>query len=79
MPYVIAEPCIGVKDQACVEVCPMDAIHGSTTSPQMYIDPDSCTSCGACDPECPVEANFADIHLPSRWKHSIEVNAEFFR
>ena len=79
MPYVIAEPCNGVKDRACVEVCPMDAIHGSDTSPQMYIDPDSCTSCGACDPECPVEAIFEDPNLPSRWKHYIEVNAEFYK
>ena len=27
MTYVIAEPCIGVKDTACVDACPVDCIH----------------------------------------------------
>ena len=27
MAYVIAEPCIGTKDNSCVEVCPVDCIH----------------------------------------------------
>ena len=27
MTYVIAEPCIGTKDTACVDVCPVDCIH----------------------------------------------------
>ena len=28
MPFIIAEPCVGTCDTACVEVCPVDCIHG---------------------------------------------------
>ena len=28
MAFVITEPCIGMCDTACAEVCPVDAIHG---------------------------------------------------
>ena len=27
MAYIIAEPCVGTCDTACVEVCPVDCIH----------------------------------------------------
>ena len=56
MTYVIAEPCIGTKDTACVEVCPVDCIHPKKDAPehaaatQLFIDPDSCIDCGACVP-----------------------------
>ena len=56
--YVIAEPCVGVKDKACVEVCPVDCIHGGDTDAQMFINPDECIFCGGCESECPVEAIF---------------------
>jgi ferredoxin len=48
MAYVIAEPCVGIKDTACVDVCPCDCIHPLkdeaefSTSPQLYINPDDC-------------------------------------
>ncbi len=54
MPYVIAEPCINVKDKACVEVCPVDCIYEGET--MLYIHPDECIDCGACEPVCPVKA-----------------------
>ena len=28
MTYIIAEPCVGTCETACVEVCPVDCIHG---------------------------------------------------
>ena len=28
MAFVIAEPCVGCCDAACVSVCPVDCIHG---------------------------------------------------
>src|SRR5258708_13648461 len=71
MAYIIAEPCIGTKDTACVDVCPVDCIHpakGRTYDdgrpvfdevPQLYIDPTECIDCGACVPVCPVTAIFA--------------------
>ncbi len=79
MAFVIAEPCIGVKDKACVEVCPMDCIHGDANSPQMYINPGECIDCGACESECPVEAIFQDVALPKEWKHFEQLNAQYYQ
>jgi NAD-dependent dihydropyrimidine dehydrogenase PreA subunit len=78
MAYVIAEPCIGVKDKACVEVCPVDCIHGGDQDNQMFIDPNYCLSCGACEVECPVGAIYEEITLPEKWKHYVELNAAHF-
>jgi NAD-dependent dihydropyrimidine dehydrogenase PreA subunit len=50
MTYVIVEACIGVKDRACVDVCPVDCIYEGED--QLYIHPDECIDCGACEPEC---------------------------
>jgi NAD-dependent dihydropyrimidine dehydrogenase PreA subunit len=72
MPYVIAEPCIGTKDASCVEVCPVDCIYEADD--QYYINPDECIDCGACEPECPVQAIFPDTDVPSEWTDYIEKN-----
>ena len=76
MPYVIAEPCIGTKDASCVEVCPVDCI--CEAEDQYYINPDECIDCGACEPECPVEAIFADDSVPEQWQSYTEKNKAFF-
>ncbi len=76
--YVIAEPCIGVKDKACVEVCPVDCIHGGEEDKQMFINPDECIFCGGCAIECPVEAIYHFSEVPQKWKHFIELNAAHF-
>lgn len=80
MAYVIAQPCVDVKDKACVEVCPVDCIHPSDGEgePMLFIDPDECIECGACEPECPVEAIFAEEDLPDEWQPYIEINAKYF-
>ncbi len=84
MAYVIAEPCIGTKDTACVDVCPVDCIHprkdeiGFEDAGQLYIDPDECIDCGACVPVCPVAAIFPKEDLPERWAHFAKVNAEYY-
>ena len=80
MTYVIAEPCIGTKDTACVDVCPVDCIHEAAdgTSPMLYIDPVECIDCAACVPACPVEAIFAESDLPSQWNKYTQINADFF-
>jgi len=78
MTYVIAEPCVNVKDKACVEVCPVDCIHGGDDDPQLYINPQECIDCGACEPECPVEAIFEESALPAEWKQYTALNAKFF-
>src|SRR4026207_2542300 len=78
MTYVIAEPCIGVKDASCVDVCPVDCIHTSDEAPLYYIDPDECIDCGACEPECPVTAIFAEDAVPEQWTNFIQLDADFF-
>ena len=78
MPYVITEPCIGVKDKSCVDVCPFGATHGNEEDPQLYIDPQVCIDCGACVSACPVEAIFADNDVPEKWREYTEINAAYF-
>lgn len=84
MAYVIAEPCIGVKDTACVNVCPCDCIHPRidgaefSAAPQLYINPDDCIDCGACVHVCPVSAIYALEDLPTKWKHFAEINASWY-
>ncbi len=77
MTHVIAEPCIDVKDKACVDVCPVDCIHEGDT--MLYIDPAECIDCGLCVPECPVDAIFFEDDLPEQWKEFTEMNAAFFQ
>ena len=79
MPHVITEPCIGVKDTACTEVCPGDAIHGTEESEQYFINPDECVDCGACTSVCPVEAIFPEEDLPENMKHFAAKNAAFYK
>ena len=82
MTYVIAGSCI--KDDSCIEVCPVDCIHPKPgahdfeTVEQLYIDPDVCIDCDACVEACPVDAIFADFELPDKYEYALEVNAEFF-
>ncbi|MFF7216627.1 ferredoxin [Streptomyces sp. NPDC008238] len=76
MAYVIAQPCIDVKDRACVAECPVDCIYeGGRT---LYINPAECVDCRACEPVCPVEAVFHEDDLPQEWARYREVNAEYF-
>ena len=75
MTYVIGEPCIDVKDRACVDVCPVDFIH--EVGRILVIDPDECIDCGACEPECPVEAIFPEDALPDKWSEFTRINAAY--
>ena len=79
MTYIIAEPCIDVKDNACVDVCPVDCIHTADDEKMLYIDPEECIDCGACEPECPVEAIFAEEDTPEEWEKYIKINADWFK
>ncbi|HEY5256950.1 MAG TPA: ferredoxin family protein [Candidatus Baltobacteraceae bacterium] len=79
MAYVITDPCIGTKDRSCVDVCPVDCIHGDDADEMLYIDPEVCIDCGACVSACPVEAIFADTDVPEKWARFAEINAAYFR
>ena len=80
MSYVIAEPCIDVKDSACVDARPVDCIHprrdeaSFETERMLYIDPVECIDCGACVPVCLVSAIFAESDLPDKSSEYAEVN-----
>ena len=84
MTHIIAEPCIGTKDTACVEVCPVDCIHpkndetGFEGTDQLYIDPDTCIDCGLCVDECPVQAIYPEEDLPEEWSPYIQINVRYF-
>jgi len=84
MAYVIAEPCIGVKDTACVDACPVDCIHPRKSeaefdaAPQLYIDPMECIDCQMCVPVCPVSAIYQQNDLPEKWQHFTQVNADWY-
>ena len=70
--YIIAEPCIDIKDRSCVDVCPVDCIHEYERI--LVIDPEECIDCGACEPECPVEAIFPEDALPEKWEPFVKIN-----
>ncbi len=76
MTYVIGEPCVDVLDRACVEECPVDCIYEGER--MLYIHPDECVDCGACEPVCPVEAIYYEDDLPDKWQVYAAENAKFF-
>ena len=76
MTYVIVETCIGVKDRACVDVCPVDCIYEGED--QLYIHPDECIDCGACEPACPVTAIFAEDDVPADQAAYKEINVLWY-
>jgi NAD-dependent dihydropyrimidine dehydrogenase PreA subunit len=79
--YIICEPCVGTKDTACVDVCPVDCIHprkdeaAFSGARMLYIHPHECIDCGACVPECPVDAIYADADLPADQDAFLAINA----
>jgi ferredoxin len=75
MTYVIAEPCIDIKDRSCVDVCPVDCIHEAAR--MLVIDPEECIDCGACEPECPVEAILPEDAIPPEWAPFVTINYAF--
>ena len=76
MPYIITEACIGVKDRACVDVCPVDCIYEGEE--QLFIHPDECIDCGACEPECPGRAIYPEEDVPANLQVFIAKNKDIF-
>jgi NAD-dependent dihydropyrimidine dehydrogenase PreA subunit len=74
--YVIAQPCVDLKDKACIEECPVDCIYEGER--MLYIHPDECVDCGACEPVCPVEAIYYEDDVPEQWTDYYKANVEFF-
>lgn len=78
MTYIIAEPCVGVKDGSCIDVCPVDCIYTTEADDMMYINPDECIDCAACEPVCPVAAIFVEDQTPAEWSGFIAKNYDYF-
>jgi len=88
MTYIIAEPCVDVRDRACVKVCPVDCIYEIEATQLnegdpgyksiLYIHPSECIDCGACEPECPPQAIFPESEVPDKWKEYIDYNYQAF-
>jgi ferredoxin len=84
MAFVITDPCIGTKDAACVDVCPVDCIHPRKDEPEfeqttmLYIHPEECIDCGACVPACPVAAIYdSPESTPASQKELVAANAVY--
>jgi len=97
MSYIIGSKCVGVCDTVCVYVCPVDCIHGpihidqcaaevhedgfDPSGKQLYINPEDCIDCGACLPECPVDAIYEDEQdaIDKGEKDYVHKNYNFFK
>ena len=75
MTYVISDECVDVMDKSCVRECPVDCIYEGERS--MYIHPDECIDCGACEATCPVQAIVFDIDLEDDQQHLLERTVTF--
>jgi NAD-dependent dihydropyrimidine dehydrogenase PreA subunit len=76
MTYVISQACVDVKDRTCIDVCPVDCIYEGDR--MLYIHPDECVDCGACEPVCPVEAIYYEDDASDDFPDYRGINAEFF-
>lgn len=76
MTYVITGGCVDVMDKSCIDECPVDCIYQGGR--MLYINPDECVDCGACEPVCPQEAIFHHEQVPAELATFIVVNAEIF-
>jgi ferredoxin len=74
MTFVVTENCQKCRFTDCVAVCPVDCFHGDDE--MLYIDPEECIDCGACVPECPVEAIFDEAQLPDHLQSWVKINLE---
>ncbi|MBM2826039.1 MAG: 4Fe-4S ferredoxin iron-sulfur binding domain protein [Dehalococcoidia bacterium] len=78
MTYIVTEACVGVKDESCIAVCPVDCIIATEQDVMVFINPDECIDCGACVPECPVSAIYAEDDVPEDQTEWTPVNYEYF-
>ena len=80
MPWTITRLCRDCLDTGCVSVCPVDCIYeyvgqdAPNFPNQLYINPDECIDCGACEPECPWQAIFEEAAVPEIFTEDIALN-----
>ena len=73
MTFVVTENCIKCKYTDCVSVCPVDCFREGPNF--LVIDPERCTDCALCEPECPAHAIVAAEDLPADQAHFLALNA----
>jgi NAD-dependent dihydropyrimidine dehydrogenase PreA subunit len=76
MPFAIGSPCIDVTDRSCLEECPVDCIYEGAR--KLYINPQECIDCGACEPVCPVEAITSNRSASAAQVTFVTDNSAFF-
>lgn len=81
MSFVITRLCRDHVDTSCVEVCPVSCIYEYTGDDrekfpnQLYIDPEECIDCGACEPACPWQAIYpSEDDVPEPFKEDVTLN-----
>ena len=79
MAYIITNACVDVKDESCLEVCPVDCIYADEDDRMRFIEPDECIDCAVCVEACPVQAIFAEDDVPTESTEYIEINALYFK
>jgi ferredoxin len=81
MTWVITRLCRDCLDTSCVDACPVDCIYEYVGPSdhrfpnQLYIDPEECIDCQACEPVCPWEAPLRDSDVPGLFEDDIALNA----
>jgi NAD-dependent dihydropyrimidine dehydrogenase PreA subunit len=76
MAFVIGAACVDIMDRSCIQECPVDCIYEGGR--KLYINPDECIDCGACEPACPVSAIAPDTDVPAEDEAFVADNAAFF-
>ena len=82
MAYVINDS--WTKDEHCIETCPVNCIHPTkdeanfATAPQLYVNPNDCINCGACNPVCPTDSIFSLDELPADQQTFVAKNSTYF-
>jgi NAD-dependent dihydropyrimidine dehydrogenase PreA subunit len=78
--YIVTQPCISEKNKSCIDVCPVDCIYEEADGldQMVYINPDECIDCGACESACPVTAIYEESAVPDEWEEYIALNREWF-
>jgi ferredoxin len=75
MAFVVTNNCVKCKYTDCVAVCPVDCFYEGAN--MLVIHPDECIDCGACEPECPNKAIYAEAEVPSRYQVYQSINAVY--
>lgn len=79
MTFVITAACIDVRDESCIEVCPVDCIYVDEEDRMCFVHPTECIDCAACESACPVGAIFVDSAVPRQALEFTEINALYFQ